>query len=276
MQTVSVFQFEKIGSFVRAYYEMRKRHEHTYSYNRLAKAMGFRALSTVAMVATEVRKPTPEFVCRLAGAVGFSEKERMYAETLLSLERSRTTDEKKRCLARLKILAPNNSAMALDLDKFKLVSRWIHFAILEMVNLKDFSSNSKWIAGKLRFKTSEREIQNAIARLVRVGTLTWTTSGKLVRNAEHVATTNDVPNTAIRTFHRDMLHNALEAIDSQEVDERVITGVTLTTDASREKEAREFIHKCIQDYIRNFEVVGGDRTVHFSIQNFRLTEVLEQ
>ena len=48
-------------------------------------------------------------------------------------------------------------------DIFAMISDWYHYAILELIKIKDFSSNVKWIANTLSITPSE--VQIAIERL---------------------------------------------------------------------------------------------------------------
>jgi hypothetical protein len=50
-------------------------------------------------------------------------------------------------------------------DQFELLSSWYHFAILELVQLKTFEPDGKWISTKLGISVTEANI--AVDRLIR-------------------------------------------------------------------------------------------------------------
>lgn len=57
----------------------------------------------------------------------------------------------------------------LDLDTFQLLSAWHHYAILELVAVRGFKADSRWIAGTLDIPVEEVNI--ALQRLLRLGLL---------------------------------------------------------------------------------------------------------
>jgi uncharacterized protein (TIGR02147 family) len=158
----------------------------------------------------------------------------------------------------------------LDLDTFSVISDWYHMAILELVSLRRFESDSKWIAKALGI--SHLDATLAIERLCKSGQLNWQ-SGKLVPSHQNTATPTDVPSKAIRNFHRGVLKKALVAIDRQEVHQRDFGSILLAIDSRDIPKAKDMLAKFRRQF--NDEIGAGedkDSVYCLSLQFFRLDE----
>lgn len=61
------------------------------------------------------------------------------------------------------------SSLQFDLDTFQLLSGWHHFAILELIHVQGFQTDSRWIANTLGITVDDVNI--ALQRLLRLGLL---------------------------------------------------------------------------------------------------------
>jgi uncharacterized protein (TIGR02147 family) len=110
----------------------------------------------------------------------------------------------------------------ISLDLFRLVSDWYCFAILNLADLAEFRDEPRWIAARLGI--SQAEARLALERLERVGMMERV-GGKLRPCPDFVLASGGVPSEAIREYHRQLLTKAIEALETQAVDERDVTGV---------------------------------------------------
>ena len=97
------------------------------------------------------------------------------------------------------------------MDAFQSVADWHHFAILSLFALDGFRPDAAWIGKALGI--SEREATSALERLKRLKFLEES-GGKLKRAKEYLQTTDGVPSTAIRHFHKQILEKAMAALEA--------------------------------------------------------------
>jgi hypothetical protein len=130
----------------------------------------------------------------------------------------------------------------LSLDQFEMISDWYHYAILELVQTKGFRSSPDWIARRLGIKMSEARA--AVARLVRLGLLEVTPQGRL-RNSKPGNTTvgNPYSTVAFRHLQRQILSQAILAMDVTAIEERDQSSMTVAIDAGLVPEVKERIKK---------------------------------
>lgn len=114
-------------------------------------------------------------------------------------------------------------------DAFCVISDWYHYAILELTSLKDFRSDTSWIARRLGISLHEAE--QAVARLIKLG-LATKVKGVLKQTDVILSTPDGVPSQAVRNFNTQILKRAIDAIHLQKVDERSISTLTIAVDSS--------------------------------------------
>lgn len=136
----------------------------------------------------------------------------------------------------------------LDLDTFKVIADWHHFAILELTEVKGFKSQPSWIAKRLGLP--EADIIQAIERLLELNLLVKNSKGELHQTRENLATPTDIPSQAIRAHHSQLLMRADKALEDVVVAERDFSAITLSFDPAEiraiKQEIREFRRRLIQ------------------------------
>lgn len=159
-----------------------------------------------------------------------------------------------------------NSFLDLEIEKFELVSNWIHFAILELTRVRGFKSDSKWISQRLGVRKSE--IEDAIDRLIMVGLLSKTSNEDLVLVKNSAVP--DVPSQAIRQFHKTHLMKAMAAIDDQPLERRNFSGITTAINPKQIPVAAEMVKKFRRKLMKVLEEGERSAVYQISIQLFQL------
>lgn len=137
---------------------------------------------------------------------------------------------------------PQAAYKFLALDQFAVISDWFHFAILELAMIKDFQPNRDWIAGRLGLKSIE--VDAAIDRLIRVGLLEITPSGKWNDLSSGFTTniSNDMTSSAHRKLQEQLLTKAISAQHAP-ANRRDHSAMTMAIDSSKIPEAKERIRQ---------------------------------
>ncbi len=128
---------------------------------------------------------------------------------------------------------------SLEAEKFKIISDWHHYAILELTQTNGFQSNPGWIAKRLGIKTFEAE--QALGRLKAMELIEEDAKGKLVRTKLNMTATFKIPNTALRKLARQYLEKSIVALEEQAMEERDITNITMSIDPTRLPQAKKMI-----------------------------------
>lgn len=155
----------------------------------------------------------------------------------------------------------------LDADAFRVISDWYHFAIVELAKTDVFRLDAAWVAKRLSITADQAT--KSIERLERLGLVER--SDSILKPAAHYKM-RDVPSTAIRSFHCQMLKKADSALRQQSFDQRDFSGITMAIDPTRIPEAKERLRQFRRELMTYLE--GGKKTAvyHLGMQLFRLDE----
>jgi uncharacterized protein (TIGR02147 family) len=144
-------------------------------------------------------------------------------------------------------------------DQYFLVADWHYYGILCLAETKDFQDNSKWIAERL--KTTQKKVQEAMERLLRLGLLEYNEQGVLTYNDIELSTSEDIPNTSLKKRHSDNLEAAKDSLFFDDVMLRDFSFATMAIDPAKLPEAKKMIRE-FQDKLFNFLEQGEKKEVY--------------
>lgn len=156
----------------------------------------------------------------------------------------------------------------LEHEEFKLISEWYHFAIVELSELGPLADESNEVARRLGI--SNITAMQAIERLIRRGLLERR-DGILSKPKANYRM-GAVPSSAIRSFHKEHLKKAAQAIEDQPVETRDFSGTTIAIDPKKIPRAKALIRRFQNDLAELLE--SGEKTAvyHLAVQLYRLDE----
>lgn len=183
---------------------------------------------------------------------------------------SKSLHKKNQAKERIDALKEMHQKNSLQLDHFKIISDWYHFAILELTYLEGFKSDTTWIAKKLGI--TKLEVESAIERLLRIELLEIKNK-KYVATEDFTASPDGIPSDAIKKYQRQLIEKALQAQVMQSVENRDITSLLVAINKNDLLEAK----KEIKEFRRRFNSKFGtskkkDSVYCLALQFFELTE----
>jgi len=211
---------------------------------------------------------------RVAKAIELNDHE---TEVFCALVQLRGRNKASRAVAHAKLVQLHfyRDAVKLKLDVFQNISDWYHFAILQLVQIKNAQTDSKWMANQLGIHVFE--VDAAIERLKRLELL-FVEDDRYRVTKEMVFAPDGVPNDAIRKFHRQILDRAVESVSSQTVDERYLNSTVLPIQLKDLPRAREKIKRFHREFDAEFTPAThgqGDHVYALAVQFFTLTPKLK-
>lgn len=179
----------------------------------------------------------------------------------------------KLCLGPEQLAAfdPTKNYSQLTLDLFEITSEWYYFAIMELLTVKGFKSNPKWIAKALGLK--ESEIETALLRLTRIGFIEIDESGNYRDiSAKNVSTLDfNLTTPAHKKMQTQLLNKASEAMTNYPLEQRSQTGMTMAIDTKKLPKAKEMIIKFQRELSAFLEDGEQNDVYHLGISLFPLT-----
>ncbi len=209
---------------------------------------------------------SPDAATLIAKRLNWSNAEQTVFRDLAESHHARSSI--RRNLAQERLKTSTSQYQSLDIDSFRVVSDWYHFAILELTQVADFQSDPVWIADTLGITV--HEATSAIDRLLRLEALE-VHAGRLRATQDFLVNAAGVPSEAVRKFHRQIMERASHALTFQTVAQREFSGLILTVSDGDVPAAKKMIQKFRDDFNAAFSKPLRDSKVYaLGVQFFGL------
>ena len=171
----------------------------------------------------------------------------------------------------LSAVPPYRATRRIDRSQYDYYALWYCVPIRELVARDDFVEEPEWIARQLRPPIRPAQAREALDLLQELGLL-QRLDGRL-QQAEALLTTGpQLRVLAARRFHQQMLLRAEEAMDSMDLEEREVGGVTLRLTKPQVDHLKKRMYEIRQEILQLDGTGAGDQAVHhFAFQLFPVT-----
>jgi uncharacterized protein (TIGR02147 family) len=167
-----------------------------------------------------------------------------------------------------------SSYQQLAIDQFAIMSDWYHYAILELIKIKNFPHTANDFSRTLGITKSEANI--AIERLFRIGLLEKDDDGLLQEINKGFATniSGNLTSAGSKKLQKQILEQSVEALMTLPIEVRNHTSMTMAIDPKLLPEAIEKIKKFRRELSEFLEMSGTPTEVYqFSLSLFPITQI---
>ncbi|MBO9665587.1 MAG: TIGR02147 family protein [Bdellovibrio sp.] len=164
------------------------------------------------------------------------------------------------------------SFIQMNNDHYHVITEWYYYAILSLVEIKGFKESPEWIARRLNI--TAREAEQALVRLERLEMLVRNSSGRLRPSDVNFTTAADVANIAVRQRHLQNLDLAKRSLETDSVDIRDFSEMTMAVDVKKMGEAKQLIKKFRRDLCKFMEDGTKKEVYKICVQLFPLSKEL--
>lgn len=250
-----VFDYGEAAKFLRALFEYYKK-TGSFSLRQRTQRVGGLSQTLVSQIINGRRQLTRDNLPALAVVFKLTKIEQDYLD--------------KQLLGHvLKVIAnaPEEVAPTKRIAKNHILSDWVHPYVKDLVNLKGFSPEPQNLHRMLSGIVSPERIQKSVDFLIREGFWRRTPEGKIVPEESAVATTNEIPNENIRSFHKkalDIAHRGISVLPSHR---RKSSTVLVSVDKNKMDELRGLVDSFQQQLLEFIEKnpQGRDSLVQVAI-----------
>lgn len=180
----------------------------------------------------------------------------------------RTEAARRIARSRLNQFYQNHEFKILNEELTKVLSEWRHVAIMELIGVDAQHSRPEVLAKRLNL--SEHEVEDALARLARVG-LIQKEDGVWRKVSRMTASKSDMPNHALRNYTINMHEMGIKKIKQLPVSERdYSTSLFLINRKQLEKFKSDF-RKLRRSLMQDYETKGARDLYCLATQFFPLT-----
>ena len=130
-------------------------------------------------------------------------------------------------------------AVQLEMDQYRVISDWFHFAILSLAETADFDSEIEVVARRLGI--TNKVAAEAVERLVRLGLINRSAGGELKPTGISYSTPDGIASLSLRRGHESNLELARQSLERDSIENRDFTAVTMAIDPLKLPEAKKRI-----------------------------------
>jgi len=207
----------------------------------------------------------------LRGERGLSKNLASQVSKKLGLDPQMSESFIRNALKRKKSINPESYKFnQLSLDRFAVISEWYHFAILSLIETKDFKPVIAWISTRLEISLAEARA--GVERLVRLNLLD-TTKEKWKQIGDPIFLDNDKSTAATRRFQSQVLERAIFSLENDPMELRELNSVTIAIDPRQVDYAKKKIKDFLIELMNELEAKGPRREVyHLSTQLYPVSK----
>ena len=266
-------QYMDFRKFLKDFYLERK--PYGFSFREFSKLAGYSSPVFLKLVIENKANLSEIGTERVANAVGLTGTDAEYFRILVSMNQSKSAEQKKSLFQELRSIAKSNKVKIVGEDQYDYYESWISPTLREALPHMAKAKASE-VADKLTFKASAAEIRKSVQVLLNAGFLAENADGTFSQTDQKITTGDlEIPSLAVRDMHRQMGELALEALENVPVEDRDISGLTLGIPEN----ALPRIRSEIADFRRRIanivtESPDTDRVYRLNVQFFPLTKKL--
>lgn len=264
-----IFEYLDYRSFLRDYYEERKKENHLFSYRVFADRAGFKSKSFLVHIMEGKANLSNASIASLATALKFNKSESRYFERLVAFNQETDPQRKERCLRELGECSAGVRARTLLENEYDFYTQWYHSTIRELVTMIDFNNDYTRLARMIRPAITPAQARKSVALLLKLGLITHSENRYLQTNTL-ITTGDEVTSTAVSNFHLQNLEIARKAqieISQNQRDISCIVGSMSTQCFSNIKTEMQQFRKRIMEMIRS-DPQKAEQVYHINFQIF--------
>lgn len=198
----------------------------------------------------------------------FNAREMKFAENLRLIANANDAAERQGAIERIGKMKAYRDHNQSEFEIYKFLSHWYFVAIKEMTELEDFNEDPAWIQNRLRYKISQKEVEDALVFLKKNKILTYS-NGKLLATNRDMNCEEGIYKISLGNFHKQVLDLAWRAIDEVPRENRRLFGHTLKVDSSQ----TEAINNILAEAFEKIKALHSDNANHEEVYHVELISI---
>ncbi|MGZ3686795.1 MAG: TIGR02147 family protein, partial [Bdellovibrionota bacterium] len=227
LSKTSIFEYSDYRVFLKDWFSEEKKEREAVSFRFFSRAAGFSSPNFLKLVMDGKRNLSTLSIEKFSRALKLTKEEADFFRTLVSLNQSRSPEERRSHAEQLLKSRPYQKLHPLKSAQFAYYSSWYVVAIRELVDTKNFNEDPHWIASRLKPSITVTEAKRALEILFSLGLIRRNPEGRIVQSDSLLTTEDEVASVSVADFHREMIRRAGESIERFAPQNREISAATM-------------------------------------------------
>jgi uncharacterized protein (TIGR02147 family) len=271
-EKIDVFSYQDFKAFLKDYYCERRRRDRRFSIRFFARRAGLRSQNYLKVVMDGRRSLTQKNLPKFIKGLGLDPLQAEYFQTLVKLNQSTDSSERREHLERLLQLQKKKASLTLHGPQLEFFSHWRNVVIFEMACQESFVADPDDISFKLGGKTSPQEVAQSLDLMVSTGILVKNFQGRFVPVATQIGLPDDVNDEKVRQVHRCLLELGLAALQAGEQGGSEWRGLTIGLAREQIPHFKARLREFQKELNALFSTGKGSAIYQLNMQFFKLTK----
>lgn len=270
----NIFDYLDYRKYLTDYYTFMKKNTKGFTYARFSEIAGLKSPNYLKRIMDGEFRLSKNNTERVASGCGLNKSETNYFALLVDFNDEKSLKVKNQLIKKLSTISRRVIKKELTGDQYKVLSKWYYLVVRNMVNLKDFKYDKKWVAKKLHPFITPSQAEEALTLLLELGLIQFD-QGKVVQASKHQASSDEVQNLAVRNYHSQMIPVAIEALRAKSIKQREIRsttmGVTQETALKLKGKIKDFFNELVDTVAEEDKGKTPDDVWQLNLQFFNFT-----
>ncbi len=273
---VSVSEFISVAEYLKSIYLSANTGEGRYSYRQFSEDLGFAKTNIVHLYVQGKRKISQKAAQKIADHLQLSSKEMQYFLTLCELHNTRDKVGLEKVLTKSIELKDRCLNTRLEKAQLDYYSSYWHPIIRELINMKCFKEDYKWIAKKVYPNIRPKQAKESIELLLELDLIKRDKKNQLKQNTKLVSSGHDVFSLALKKYHATAINMGVKALLEIDQNKRFIGGATVRLSQSQFLILKQKLDRVLDEVLAMEEEADGKSAddqsiVQFNVQAFPAT-----
>ncbi|MGE3608749.1 MAG: TIGR02147 family protein [Bacteriovoracaceae bacterium] len=271
---IDIYSYKDPALFLRDHWLLKKKKNPSFSIRAWSKSLGITSHSQLHQMIYGKRAIPKKYLSNLVKNLQLNNGQVEYLEALIDIQKAKSEEEKSFYLNKILSKRKQLKVVFHEIEQFDLVKNPLHFFILEMFQLKNQNLTVDQIKEHLQFEYSTAEIKRAIDTLLKLGIASKISENEYTKIPNNIFNQSEVPNAAIREYHKNLADLTKVAIEKQDLNEREFNAVTFNIKKETLSEAKKAIREFREQFVDKFCAMEseGDQTYHLNVNFFAITK----
>ncbi len=270
----TLFNYLDYRSFLRDFYESRKKSETFFSYRYMANKLKMdhsllvKILSGKRHIANNAIESFIIF-CKLG------KREGQYFETLVHFEKA-TSKEQSRLYFEALLNLKGYKASTIMRHQYEYFQKWYNAAVRSLLDIYTFKGDYKELALQLNPPITVPQAKKAISLLTQLKFIKKEKDGSYYVTDAHVTTGEMWQNLAISAYQKETIQMSSTSLDRDPKENRDISSVTMSIDKECFDDVKEILRECRSSVIKRVDSIADnltDRVYQLNMQLIPLSAV---
>lgn len=276
LKVPNIFEYTDYRQYLSDLFNEKKRLNPSFSHRVLAQKLGLSTSNYVLLIIQGKRNLNADLRFKMSEVFGHNRKEAEYFEEMVNFSHAKTDAEKNRHFTRMISMRKSLKIAVLDDSQYEYLSTWYNPIIRELVTHKEWNGDFEILAKAVRPAITAAQAKRSVELLVKCGLITFE-NGQYIQTTPIVMFEKPSASVAVTNFHREMCKRAIEALDSNDRENRNMTGCTLHVSKKTFELIKDELTQCRSRLLAMAEAdTEADQVYHLNLHLFAASSPMKK